>query len=77
MFCEVVIAPAFDADALEVLKSKKNRVLLIQKSNVILQNSIRTCLNGYLVQDKDLVTDRKVILKHVPLNIQVKKKFKI
>ena len=59
LFCEVVIAPAFDADALEVLKSKKNRVLLIQKSNVILQNSIRTCLNGYLVQDKDLMTDRK------------------
>ena len=59
LFCEVVIAPSFDADALEVLKSKKNRVLLIQKSNVILQNSIRTCLNGYLVQDKDLMTDRK------------------
>src|SRR3989344_5991107 len=27
LFCEVVVAPSFDADALEVLKSKKNRIL--------------------------------------------------
>ena len=29
LFCEVVIAPAYDAAALEILKSKKNRVLLV------------------------------------------------
>lgn len=57
LFCEVVIAPGYDADSLEVLKSKKNRVLLIQKSNIILQDSVRTCLNGYLVQEKDSITD--------------------
>lgn len=59
LFCEVVIASAYDAAALEILKSKKNRVLLIQKSNELLQNSVRTCLNGYLVQEKDSITDSK------------------
>jgi phosphoribosylaminoimidazolecarboxamide formyltransferase/IMP cyclohydrolase len=57
LFCEVVIAPGYDADSLEVLKSKKNRVLLIQKNNIILQDSVRTCLNGYLAQEKDSITD--------------------
>ncbi|MCJ8300898.1 MAG: bifunctional phosphoribosylaminoimidazolecarboxamide formyltransferase/IMP cyclohydrolase, partial [Pseudomonadales bacterium] len=31
LFCEVVIAPSFDDDALEILKGKKNRILLILK----------------------------------------------
>ena len=30
---------------------------MIQKSNIILQDSVRTCLNGYLVQEKDSITD--------------------
>ena len=57
LFCEVVIAPSFDAHALELLKSKKNRILLIQKEAKLEDKTIRTCLNGYLVQDRDNVTD--------------------
>lgn len=57
LFCEVVIAPSFSADALALLKGKKNRILLIQKLTELPQNSVRTCLNGYLVQDKDSITD--------------------
>ena len=57
LFCEVVIAPSFDAQALELLKSKKNRILLIQKEAKLEDKTIRTCLNGYLVQDRDNVTD--------------------
>ena len=57
LFCEVVIAPSFSADALALLKGKKNRILLIQKLTELPKNSIRTCLNGYLVQDKDSITD--------------------
>jgi len=57
LFCEVVIAPSFSDDALAVLKGKKNRILLIQKLNELPKSSIRTCLNGYLVQDKDRITD--------------------
>lgn len=57
LFCEVVIAPSFDAQAIELLKSKKNRILLIQKEAKLEDKTIRTCLNGYLVQDRDNVTD--------------------
>jgi len=57
LFCEVVIAPSFSADALALLKGKKNRILLIQKLTELPKNSVRTCLNGYLVQDKDSITD--------------------
>jgi len=57
LFCEVVIAPSFSADALALLRGKKNRILLIQKLTKLPQNSVRTCLNGYLVQDKDSITD--------------------
>lgn len=59
LFCEVVIAPAFDADAEEILKGKKNRILLIQKDIELPSTNVRTCLNGVLVQDKDNITDAK------------------
>jgi len=57
LFCEVVIAPSFTAEALETLKGKKNRILLIQKKVEIPNTSVRTCLNGTLVQEKDAKTD--------------------
>jgi phosphoribosylaminoimidazolecarboxamide formyltransferase/IMP cyclohydrolase len=63
LFCEVVIAPGYDTDALKLLKEKKNRILLIQKENKLPQKSLRSCLNGILVQDKDLKTDQKSDLK--------------
>ena len=62
LFCEVVIAPSFAQEALAVLTSKKNRILLTQKSTKLKGKTIRTCLNGYLVQDRDNVTDSKDIL---------------
>jgi len=57
LFCEVVIAPSFSEEALSLLKGKKNRVLLIQKSTVLPIQNVRTALNGLLVQDKDGITD--------------------
>ena len=57
LFCEVVIAPSFSKEALEILKGKKNRILLILKEVALPKNQVRTCLNGVLVQDKDLKTD--------------------
>ncbi len=57
LFCEVVIAPAYDADALKVLKGKKNRVILIQKEVALPTETVRTALNGLLIQDKDNKTD--------------------
>lgn len=57
LFCEVVIAPAFEPKAQDILASKKNRILLIQKDAKLPSTTVRTCLNGVLVQDKDLLTD--------------------
>lgn len=59
LFCEVVIAPSFDADALELLKSKKNRIILVQKEVELPKRQFRTILNGVLEQDKDLITETK------------------
>jgi phosphoribosylaminoimidazolecarboxamide formyltransferase/IMP cyclohydrolase len=58
LFCEVVIAPSYTDEALSILKGKKNRVILIQKEVELPKTTIRTCLNGALVQDKDNVTDK-------------------
>src|SRR5699024_12487368 len=49
LFCEVVIAPGFSNAALTILKGKKNRILLRQKSEVTTDQLIRSCLNGILV----------------------------
>ncbi|MGO4912314.1 bifunctional phosphoribosylaminoimidazolecarboxamide formyltransferase/IMP cyclohydrolase [Leeuwenhoekiella sp. W20_SRS_FM14] len=57
LFCEVVIAPGFSEEAFEILKGKKNRVLLVQKPVALPNDQVRSCLNGILVQDKDAITD--------------------
>lgn len=55
IFFEVLIAPSFDEDALAVLKSKKNRILLRLKSNSasVASEMQRTLLNGVLIQQTD------------------------
>jgi phosphoribosylaminoimidazolecarboxamide formyltransferase/IMP cyclohydrolase len=53
IFFEVLISPSFDDDALEVLKSKKNRILLQQKNNSNNKTQFRSLLNGVLLQDVD------------------------
>ena len=53
LFCEVVIAPRFDADALDVLQGKKNRILLERQDVSLPTSTVRTALNGFLVQERD------------------------
>lgn len=54
IFFEVLIAPAFAEDALAILKSKKNRILLqLQTTNYKPQTQFKSLLNGTLVQDTD------------------------
>lgn len=67
LFCEVVIAPGYDDDALDILKEKKNRIMLVQHDVELPQKQVRTCLNGLLVQDKDNKTDNKEELQAVTL----------
>ena len=57
LFCEVVIAPSFDDDALELLKRKKNRILLERQNTPLPTSSVRTALNGFLVQNKDMAME--------------------
>ena len=68
LFCEVVIAPSFSAKAQEILEGKKNRILLVQKEIALPSTTVRTCLNGILVQEKDNITDSTAILTHATNN---------
>lgn len=68
LFCEVVIAPSFSAEAKEILEGKKNRILLVQKEVELAQTTVRTCLNGILVQDKNNKTDAVSDLTYVTNN---------
>jgi phosphoribosylaminoimidazolecarboxamide formyltransferase/IMP cyclohydrolase len=63
LFCEVVIAPAYDTDALALLKSKVNRIILIQNKVELGKTSFRNLLNGVIEQDKDLKTETEADLK--------------
>ena len=62
LFCEVVIALCYDENAIEILQEKKNRIILVQKGIDLPKTSVRNCLNGFLVQDKDLTTDAEAHL---------------
>ena len=57
LFCEVLIAPGYDDAGLEILKQKKNRRILVSKSFTANNVTVRSILNGYLVQDKDSKTE--------------------
>ena len=59
LFFEVLIAPAFTDEALEILMAKKNRILLVQKMELPGTKMMKTLLNGVIEQDKDLATETK------------------
>lgn len=65
IFFEVVIAPEYDPQALEILKSKKNRIILIAGDNIISKEKFRSMFNGVLVQDRDSATESIENLKIV------------
>jgi len=63
IFFEIIIAPDYDTDALEILKSKKNRIILKKKAYNFPDHQFRSLLNGALVQEKDRVTEKPDDLK--------------
>jgi len=63
IFFEVIIAPGYDDDAMQVLKQKKNRIILLQKNQVTENRIIRTSLNGVIVQDRDQSTETGTDMK--------------
>ncbi len=54
IFFEVIIAPKYTDDALDILKQKKNRIILVQHCGNDSAIQVRSCLNGALVQERDL-----------------------
>ena len=65
IFFEVIIAPDYDVDALEVLGEKKNRIILVRKPVELPKKQFRSLLNGVLAQDRDLKVETPADLKTV------------
>ena len=59
LFFEVLIAPAYDEDALAILKSKKNRIIIQQKAKAPVTKTFKNLLNGVLEQDADTKAEGK------------------
>lgn len=73
LFFEILIAPAYDDDALALLKSKKNRMLLLQKKALAEKKQYKSILNGVIEQDLDLKTDSENDLTFVTKRKPTKK----
>lgn len=74
LFFEVIIAPEYNQEALELFKSKPNRIILQQKHTEVSSKSFRTLLNGVIEQDKDLkmedLNDLQTVTKVVPSELE-------
>ncbi|MGI6573176.1 MAG: bifunctional phosphoribosylaminoimidazolecarboxamide formyltransferase/IMP cyclohydrolase [Fermentimonas sp.] len=77
IFFEVIIAPGYDKEALDILLQKKNRIILIQKpvENALSRKQYRSVLNGALVQDVNesvqVASDLKVVTDRKPSDREV------
>ena len=75
LFIEVIVAPGYEDGVLDLLFSKKNRVVLRLKPDICKPQTVKTALNGYLVQDRDLHTetaaDFKVVTEKAPTEAEV------
>ena len=76
VFIEVCIAPGYTPEALEILKQKKNRIILTMKDVSLPGRQFRSALNGALVQQRDVVAETPQQLTSVtskrPSEAQVK-----
>ena len=57
LFYEVLIAPAYTDEAVQILQSKKNRIILVRQPVQLSHKQFKTLLNGVIEQDKDLVVE--------------------
>ena len=65
LFMEVIIAPGYDQEALDILETKKNRIILVRKDIKLPKTLVRSALNGFLYQERDLKTETPDDLKSV------------
>jgi phosphoribosylaminoimidazolecarboxamide formyltransferase/IMP cyclohydrolase len=75
LFFEVIIAPDYEKNALEILKKKKKRIILIQKNTKFPQSQFKSLLNGAIVQDKDIevedISDLRTVTKRNLSNTEI------
>lgn len=74
IFLEIVIAPDFDADALEILKTKKNLRVIQCDDKPQLSKEMVKVDGGILVQSADdkLIEETKVVTKKAPTEKEMK-----
>jgi len=75
IFFEIILAPGYDTEAMDILKTKKNRIILKKRSYDFPGKQFRSLLNGAIQQDKDLkvevADDLKVVTNTAPTANQV------
>ncbi|MCB0805155.1 MAG: bifunctional phosphoribosylaminoimidazolecarboxamide formyltransferase/IMP cyclohydrolase [Bacteroidales bacterium] len=75
LFFEIILAPGYEEEALELLKSKKNRIILRKKAYDFGKKQFRSAMNGVMVQDRDLnveqPSDLKIVTEKSPEESQV------
>lgn len=75
IFFEVIIAPDYDVEALEILSQKKNRIILIQKEIKLQNKQFRSLLNGVLTQERDAKIETpeelKPVTSHKPTDSEI------
>ena len=76
LFFEIIIAPGFSLEALEILNKKKNRIILKRKETLKTGFVFRSLLDGVLWQEKDLATeqanDMRAVTDNVPDSEQIR-----
>ncbi|MBP3298448.1 MAG: bifunctional phosphoribosylaminoimidazolecarboxamide formyltransferase/IMP cyclohydrolase [Muribaculaceae bacterium] len=65
IFFEVIIAPAYADEALDILKSKKNRIILVAKDLSLPTVKYRSALNGILAQEADTHVEKEADFNYV------------
>ena len=75
IFFEVVIAPDYEPEALQILESKKNRIILRSAAARPSDVKFRSMLGGVLVQDRDTFkespADLRTVTKTEPTQAQI------
>ena len=76
LFFEVILAPGFNKKALEILKAKKNRIILRRKAACFPNRYFRSLLNGIILQDVDkkseTIEDLKVVTNKAPSEYEIR-----
>lgn len=65
LFFEVIIAPDYEKEALDILKEKKNRIILVEKDANFPKKQFKSLLNGVIAQDRDLKVEHEADMETV------------